>query len=57
VSSVLVERDRIFADWMSSLDTQVVLVRPDHYVYGSASHPGELKRLIRQLHDAMFGVT
>ncbi len=54
-TSVLVERDRLFADWLAGAGAHVALVRPDRYVYGTAGSPAELQRLLRQLDTALFG--
>lgn len=49
----VVERDGVFRDWLSAIGATIVLVRPDHYVYGSASTPTQLRRLVRNLHTSL----
>jgi len=50
----VVERDGVFRDWLSAIGATVVLVRPDHYVYGTASTPTQLRRLVHDLHTSLF---
>lgn len=50
----LIERDGVFANWLHDLGAQVVLVRPDHYVYGMADTADELKRLVQSLHARLY---
>ena len=55
VSALLVtERDGVFRRWIDELDTVVVLVRPDHYVYGSAKNAAELKRVVDALYQSLY---
>ena len=42
----LAETDSLFAAWMSQLDSAAVVVRPDRYVFGTASDAAQLNRLI-----------
>jgi 3-(3-hydroxy-phenyl)propionate hydroxylase len=41
--------DDAFDRWLAAADTHVVLVRPDHVVYGQAATPAELHELIASL--------
>jgi 2-polyprenyl-6-methoxyphenol hydroxylase-like FAD-dependent oxidoreductase len=41
--------DDAFDRWLAAADTHVVLVRPDHVVYGQAATPAELHELIAGL--------
>lgn len=47
------ERDGVFAAWLQELGAKVVLVRPDHYVYGVANSPLELRQLLSHLEGAL----
>jgi 3-(3-hydroxy-phenyl)propionate hydroxylase len=42
----LAETDALFADWMSQLGCAAVVVRPDRYVFGTASDASQLNRLV-----------
>jgi 3-(3-hydroxy-phenyl)propionate hydroxylase len=42
----LAETDSLFAAWMSQLECAAVVVRPDRYVFGTASDAAQLNRLI-----------
>ncbi|RNL87549.1 bifunctional 3-(3-hydroxy-phenyl)propionate/3-hydroxycinnamic acid hydroxylase MhpA [Halostreptopolyspora alba] len=39
--------------WLSELDATAVLIRPDHYVYGTASTPADLPGLVRDFASAL----
>ncbi|MFD1985766.1 bifunctional 3-(3-hydroxy-phenyl)propionate/3-hydroxycinnamic acid hydroxylase [Mesorhizobium newzealandense] len=47
--ALLVEEDRVLADWLTSKGARAVLVRPDHVVFGTASDAGEAEQIVRQL--------
>lgn len=49
------EHDGVLGDWMSRQQCQVLLVRPDHYVYGGASDLEQAVLLIRQALDHLRG--
>ena len=38
--------DKLFTDWMSALESTAVVVRPDRYVFGTASDAAQLNRLV-----------
>lgn len=42
----LAETDALFANWMSHLGCAAVVVRPDRYVFGTASDASQLNRLV-----------
>jgi 3-(3-hydroxy-phenyl)propionate hydroxylase len=42
----LAETNSLFATWMSQLESAAVVVRPDRYVFGTASDAAQLNRLI-----------
>lgn len=44
------EQDDVLANWFEALGAPVVLVRPDHYVYGTAADPAGLQALIQRLY-------
>lgn len=46
------ERDTVLSDWMDASVANVVLVRPDRYVYGIASDRSDLQRLLRRVEQA-----
>jgi 3-(3-hydroxy-phenyl)propionate hydroxylase len=48
-SEHLIARDELFTQWLSSYGAQVVVVRPDRYVYGMAANSEQLRSLISQL--------
>ncbi|GAB7549487.1 bifunctional 3-(3-hydroxy-phenyl)propionate/3-hydroxycinnamic acid hydroxylase [Cupriavidus sp. 8B] len=50
----LIERDGLFDQWLSSLGAKAAIIRPDHYVYGTAAGAGELRRLIAQLAEQII---
>lgn len=52
---VVAERDGLFSAWMASLGASVAVVRPDRYVYGTASDPAALRRMVQQLGRSLFG--
>ena len=45
----LVEADTLFAQWMQQLGCEAVVVRPDRYVFGAASDPAQLNRLVEEV--------
>lgn len=45
----VVERDRLFADWMQQNAVAAVIVRPDRYVFAAADSAGEFNMLVQQL--------
>jgi 3-(3-hydroxy-phenyl)propionate hydroxylase len=47
--SLLVEEDRVLADWLTSKGARAVLVRPDHVVFGTAVDSGEAEQLVCHL--------
>ncbi|MCK9914379.1 bifunctional 3-(3-hydroxy-phenyl)propionate/3-hydroxycinnamic acid hydroxylase [Microbacteriaceae bacterium K1510] len=42
----LIEEGHLLADWLRSRDVDVVIVRPDRYVFGAASSAGQLNELV-----------
>ena len=46
------EADGVVAGWMARHDARVALVRPDHYVFGSAADASGLARLLAAHHAA-----
>jgi len=48
------ERDGVFRDWLSRTAAKAAVVRPDHYVFGTAVTSAELAALIADLHGRMF---
>ncbi|MGV3655571.1 MAG: 2-polyprenyl-6-methoxyphenol hydroxylase, partial [Noviherbaspirillum sp.] len=47
------DKDGLLERWMERHECRIVLVRPDHYVYGSASTPDQGVELIRELRRAL----
>lgn len=47
--TILVEQDGILAQWFDHHDVLATIVRPDHYVYGTASSLSDLTDLIDEL--------
>ena len=45
----LVEQDGVLTGWLTGLDRTVVIVRPDHYVYGTAASVEEALSLLDDL--------
>jgi 3-(3-hydroxy-phenyl)propionate hydroxylase len=45
----LVEQDGVLTGWLAGLDRSVVIVRPDHYVYGTAASVEEALSLLDDL--------
>ena len=46
---LVVETERLFADWMSDNGVETVIVRPDRYVFGGAETADQLNRLVADL--------
>ena len=51
----LAERGDLFAGWMRRHGATAVVVRPDRYVYGTASDRGALNRMMESLGRHIFG--
>ena len=49
----LEERDGLMATWLREHDAQVLLARPDHYVYGTAQTVEDLSPMIQALERAI----
>lgn len=47
------ERDGVVAAWMQRHGCRAALLRPDHYVYGTATTPDELQALLAERHAAL----
>jgi 2-polyprenyl-6-methoxyphenol hydroxylase-like FAD-dependent oxidoreductase len=43
----------VWCDWMRDADAGVVLVRPDHYVFGAAARPEAAGELLAELEDRL----
>jgi 3-(3-hydroxy-phenyl)propionate hydroxylase len=52
--AVIAECDEVFRDWMERQRCPVALVRPDRYVFGLASTPAELNRLVERFGAHLF---
>ncbi|CAN7718961.1 bifunctional 3-(3-hydroxy-phenyl)propionate/3-hydroxycinnamic acid hydroxylase [Mesorhizobium amorphae] len=52
--SLLVEEDRVLADWLTSKRARAALVRPDHVVFGTAADSGEAEQLVDQLRTVLI---
>ncbi|MGJ7542474.1 bifunctional 3-(3-hydroxy-phenyl)propionate/3-hydroxycinnamic acid hydroxylase [Variovorax sp. LT1R16] len=50
------ERDGLVAEQLRALQAQVLLVRPDRYVFAAARNPEELAALLDQLERGLFAV-
>ncbi|SEB23641.1 bifunctional 3-(3-hydroxy-phenyl)propionate/3-hydroxycinnamic acid hydroxylase [Variovorax sp. YR216] len=48
------ERDGLFGRWLHALGARAVIVRPDHYVFGTASNAAGLQALLAQLGEALL---
>jgi 3-(3-hydroxy-phenyl)propionate hydroxylase len=51
----LAETDTLFAGWMSQLGCAAAVVRPDRYVFGTASDAAQLNRLVAAVVRHVFG--
>lgn len=51
---VLAETADLLRSWMARHGCQAAIVRPDRYVYGIASGPDALRRLVRKLHHRLL---
>lgn len=51
---IIDEADAVIEPWMRSLGANYALVRPDHYVYGTADTMDGLWLLLRQLHERLM---
>ena len=54
---MLQERETLLSDWLCNLGAVAAVIRPDRYVYGAASSPEELRRIVRELADEMSPAT
>lgn len=57
MSEMLQERETLLSDWLCNLGAVAAVIRPDRYVYGAASSPEELRRIVRELADEMSPAT
>ena len=48
----IVDQDELLHGWLDRNDAKAVVVRPDRYVYGSATDKSDLERMIRQIFAA-----
>ena len=51
----LAETDALFAEWLSQRGCAAVVVRPDRYVFGTASDPAQLNRLVAAVGRHVLG--
>lgn len=49
------EADDVVSQWLAQHGVRAALVRPDHYVYGTAADAAALKELLDQLHAQRHG--
>ncbi|MCK6403493.1 MAG: bifunctional 3-(3-hydroxy-phenyl)propionate/3-hydroxycinnamic acid hydroxylase [Sphaerotilus natans subsp. sulfidivorans] len=49
------EQDGVVARWLAGLGAVAALVRPDHYVFGTAASPAELQQLLQDWRAALLG--
>lgn len=50
------ERDRVLTDWFAKHSCRAALVRPDHYVFGTAGETATLEALLDELQDRLAPV-
>ena len=50
-----VETEGVVSNWLQTHQVMAVLVRPDHYVYATATHADPLQTQLRQLQHALRG--
>lgn len=50
----LKERDGLFNQWLSSFGAKAAIIRPDHYVFGTAANADDLRRLLDQLAEQIL---
>jgi 3-(3-hydroxy-phenyl)propionate hydroxylase len=53
--TVIDERDGQLADWFKRQGARIALVRPDHYVFGTASNIASARELLAEAHEMIFG--
>ena len=49
----LADRDGVYQSWFDAIGASAVLVRPDFYVYGSASSSAEVTSLVEDFLDEL----
>lgn len=49
----LLERDGVLRQWMTDRQCQIIVVRPDHYVYGACATPVQAADLLRELQQRL----
>ncbi|WP_407117772.1 bifunctional 3-(3-hydroxy-phenyl)propionate/3-hydroxycinnamic acid hydroxylase [Bradyrhizobium sp. LMG 9283] len=54
-SGVLEESEGVLADWFDRHGVVAAIVRPDHYVFGTARNPAELGGLLREISSRLHG--
>jgi len=54
-SGVLDEADGVLADWFDRYGVAAAIVRPDHYVFGTAQDVAELDHLLRDVNARLHG--
>jgi 3-(3-hydroxy-phenyl)propionate hydroxylase len=54
-SGVLEETDDVLAGWFDRYGVAAAIVRPDHYVFGTAQHAAELDDLLREVRARLHG--
>jgi 3-(3-hydroxy-phenyl)propionate hydroxylase/flavoprotein hydroxylase len=52
-SDAVIDLDGAYRAWFDEVGCRAAVVRPDHYVYGTASSASELAELSRRLRDAL----
>jgi len=46
-----IDDEDVMSSWLRAADQRIVIARPDHYVYGTASSAAEAAKLLQSLRN------